>query len=37
VQLSQRTLQNVADVEAWATEAAAALKSALANGPVRPR
>ncbi|KAF1704224.1 BREX system P-loop protein BrxC [Pseudoxanthomonas kaohsiungensis] len=37
VPLPQRTLQNADEVDAWAAEAAAALKSALANGPVRPR
>lgn len=37
IPLPQRTLQNAAEVDAWAAEAAEALKAALANGPVRPR
>lgn len=37
VTLPQRTLQNAAEVDAWATEVAETLKTALANGPVRPR
>src|SRR5690606_9249279 len=37
VPLPQRTLQSAAEVDAWASEAAEALKVALANGPVRPR
>lgn len=37
IALPQRTLLNAADVEAWAAEAVEKLKTALANGPVRPR
>src|SRR5690606_1312534 len=37
IALPQRTLLNAADVEAWAAEVVEKLKTALANGPVRPR
>lgn len=37
ITLPQRTLQSTDEVDAWIAESADKLKTALANGPVRPR
>ena len=37
VTLPQRTLQNAEEIDGWIAESSDKLKSALANGPVRPR